>query len=390
MPAEWEPHAATWIGWPQNPEDWPGKFEAIEWVYTEIVRHLARVERVEILVNDEAVESRAREVLRLSHAINDRVGFHRVPTDRGWLRDSGPIFVKASPPFAKGGRKGGAPQTRKPGEPQMREGGAPTPLSSIAATCWGFNAWAKYDDWHRDELVSAAIARLLKIPNWYAQAEVDGNCRRIVLEGGSIDVNGLGCLLTTEECLLSRDVQQRNPGLSREHLEAAFANYLGVSKLIWLERGIVGDDTHGHVDDIARFVAPGAVVTVVEPDPSDPNYGPLQENLRRLRSSTDQDGNRLRVVELPMPDPVIFREQRLPASYANFYIANGLVLVPTFNDRHDRMALNILAELFPDREVVGIHCGDLIWGLGALHCMTQQQPAEIGAIRSLDGPMTRC
>jgi agmatine deiminase len=348
MPAEWEPHAATWIGWPQNPEDWPDKFETIQWVYAEIVRHLGRVERVEILVNDEDVENSARATLRDTHALSDAVRFHRLPTDRGWLRDSGPIFV-----------------TRRGEQP-------------IAATCWRFNGWAKYDDWHHDEHIATAIARISEVPEWLPVSDLEGQACRVVLEGGSIDVNGCGTLLTTEECLLSGDVQQRNPGLTREHLEAAFANYLGVSKVIWLDRGIAGDDTHGHVDDITRFVAPDTVVSVVEPDPADPNHEPLRENLQRLRASTDQDGRRLRVVELPMPDPVIFRGQRLPASYANFYLANRTVLVPTFNDRHDRLALNTLAELFPDRNVIGIHCGDLIWGLGALHCMTQQQPMGIG------------
>src|SRR5262249_6239395 len=201
--------------------------------------------------------------------------------------------------------------------------------------------------------------------------------RRVVLEGGGVDGNGAGLLLTTEECLLS-DVQARNPGLSREDLEQVFADYLGVKKTLWLGRGIAGDDTHGHVDDLARFVGPRTVLTAVEDDPADENFGPLRENRERLRGMTDQDGRPLAGVELPMPDPVVFAGQRLPASYANFYIANTRVLVPTFNDPADRRALGILADLFPGRTVVGIHAVDLVWGLGTLHCLTQQQPAGQG------------
>jgi agmatine deiminase len=197
---------------------------------------------------------------------------------------------------------------------------------------------------------------------------------RVVLEGGSIDVNGQGTLLTTEECLLSK-IQERNPGMKLSDYEKVFAEYLGVTNVIWLGSGIAGDDTHGHVDDITRFVTPDTVVTAVESDPNDANYEPLRENIRRLRAATDQDGNELAIVELPMPRPIVFEKRRLPASYANFYVANGLVLVPVFNDPNDRIALDALADVFPDREVVGIYCGDLIWGFGAIHCMTQQQPA---------------
>ncbi len=241
---------------------------------------------------------------------------------------------------------------------------------SLGTTNWKFNAWAKYPNSKNDDKIAGRIARLLKLPEW--QPLSDG--KRVVLEGGSIDVNGLGTLITTEECLLS-DVQQRNPGLSREDVEKVFADYLGIKNVIWLGRGIVGDDTHGHVDDIARFVAPDTVVAVVEPNPKDPNHKPLKQNLQTLRRAVDQDGKPLKIVEMPMPAPVYFRGQRLPASYANFYIANGVVLVPVFNDPNDRIALNILADQFRDREVVGIGCRDFIWGLGAIHCMTQQQPA---------------
>ena len=358
MPAEWEPHQATWIAWPHNRADWPGKFEPILWVYAEIVRHLARVEQVNILVDDEAAEAKARKILVRSEVISEKasapgkkagnIRFVQLPTNRVWTRDYGPIFVRR--------------ESRKK-DPAV-----------IAATAWRFNAWAKYNDWKLDAPVGAEIARRLRVPAWQPGLRIGGEMHRIVLEGGSIDVNGRGTLITTEECLLS-DVQQRNPGVSREHLEEIFADYLGIEKVIWLERGIAGDDTHGHVDDITRFVGPRTVVTAYEPDPDDPNHEPLSDNFRWLKKSTDQSGKPLKVVKLPMPKPVYFEGQRLPASYANFYIANKLVLVPVFGDPNDRVALNTLAELFPEREVVGIYCRDFIWGLGALHCMTQQQPA---------------
>lgn len=338
MPAEWEPHEATWIAWPHQRGDWPGKFTPIPWAYTEIVRHLHRSDNVHILVNDAVTHAKARSMLERAGVDLGRVHFFEIPTDRAWVRDYGPIYVVS------------------------RDG-------SVGITDWMFNAWAKYADWQRDNAVPLQIQALQDGPYWQAR---HGE-RPIVLEGGSIDVNGAGLLLTTEECLLS-DVQARNPGMSRADLEKAFADYLGVTKVLWLGRGIAGDDTHGHVDDLARFVNPRTVVTVVEADPNDVNYVPLQENRERLRGLTDQHGSGLEVVELPMPAPVVFEEQRLPASYANFYIANDRVLVPTFNDPNDRRALGILAELFPDRTVIGIHCGDLIWGLGALHCLTQQQP----------------
>jgi agmatine deiminase len=348
MPAEWERHASTWLGWPHNRSDWPGKFPAIPWVYCEIVRHLARVERVDIIVGDAEEEAKARDVLERANAMRESVRFHRWRTNRGWTRDFAPLFVNRED-------KRGA----------------------LAAVNFRFNAWAKYPDWPLDQRASEQMVRYLKIPAWVpSRSGANASPRRenIVLEGGSIDVNGRGLLLTTEECLLS-ETQQRNPGLKREDLEPVFAEYLGVEKVLWLGRGIAGDDTHGHVDDIARFVAPDTVVTAVERDHRDVNYEALANNLQRLRGATDQRGQRLNIVELPMPAPVIFRGRRLPASYANFYIANGLVLAPVFNDRNDRLALNILADLFPDREIVPIYCGDLIWGLGAIHCMTMQQPA---------------
>jgi len=327
MPAEWEPHAATWIAWPHNRQDWPGRFAPIPWVYGEIVSRLSRVEKVRILVESAVLEQQARRVLAKVGAAMDAVEFFRCPTDRSWTRDYGPIFVKS--------RRGG-----------------------LSLTAWRFNAWTKYDNWRKDAAVPAYLARRLGLP--LAQSPM-------VLEGGSIDVNGAGWLLTTEECLLS-PVQARNPGMSRGEIERRLQEYLGVTRVVWLRRGIAGDDTHGHVDDIARFVAADTVVAAMESDRADANHQPLRENAAILRAAG------LRVARLPMPRPLIFEGRRLPASYANFYIANGLVLVPTFNDPADRMALGVLARLFPDREVVGIHCVELIWGLGALHCMTQQEP----------------
>jgi agmatine deiminase len=329
MPAEWEPHEATILAWPHNREDWPGKFAPIAWVYCEIVRKLAKVERVRILAPDEALEQDARRKLTKAGADLTAVQFIRCPTNRVWTRDYCPLFVK-------------------------------NPKNEVAITDWRFNGWAKYDDWKRDDAVPALLSKRFKMRRWRPG---------MVLEGGSIDVNGAGMLLTTEECLLS-PVQARNPGLSREEIESALSDYLGVDKVLWLGRGIAGDDTHGHIDDLARFVNKDTVVLVTEQDQSDANYEPLRENREILRRYP------VRVVELPMPAPVEFYGRRLPASYANFYIANKTVLVPTFNDPADRVALETLARCFPDREVVGIHAVDLVWGLGTVHCMTQQQPKQ--------------
>jgi agmatine deiminase len=338
MPAEWEPHRATWIAWPHQRDDWPGKFAPIPWVYAEIVRHLHRSELVRILVNDDAVSRRAGRVLGRAGIDLGRVEFVPFPTDRVWTRDSAGTFVRS-------------------------------PDSRLGVVDWQFNAWAKYDNWRHDDALPGRIAERLGLPVWRPAA--DG--RRVVLEGGSIDVDGQGLLLTTEECLLS-PVQSRNPGLSREALEAVLAEYLGARKVLWLNRGIAGDDTHGHVDDIARFVGPGAVVAAVEDDQGDVNHEPLRENVERLRAMTGLDGRPLEVHTLPMPAPLYFDGQRLPASYANFYIANDCVLVPSFNDANDRRALGVLAGLFPRRTVLGIHAVDLVWGLGTLHCLTQQEP----------------
>ncbi|MGA2889776.1 MAG: agmatine deiminase family protein [Terracidiphilus sp.] len=346
MPAEWERHEATWLAWPHNPEDWPGKFQTIPWLYAEIVRLLAAHELVHLLVGDDNSQKRASSILERAGANLDRVIFHAWPTNRGWTRDSGPIFVRNT------------------------EG-------KFGIINWHFNAWAKYSDWQLDDQVPGRVTELLGLPEWQPTIQLEnGEKRRLVLEGGSIDTNGTGILLTTEECQLSQ-VQERNPGVSRQQLEQAFHDFLGIDQVIWLNCGIAGDDTHGHIDDVTRFVAPTTIVTATEPDRSDSNYAPLAENLQRLKAARTIDDKHFDLVELPMPRPVIFRGQRLPASYANFYIANELVLVPTFHDPNDRVALNTLAEVFPGREVIGIQSVDLVWGLGTLHCMTQQQPAAL-------------
>jgi agmatine deiminase len=358
MPAEWEPHSATWLAWPHYQGDWPGKFEPIPWVYAEIIRYLAQHERVEVIVNNAAAAKQARKVLDRADALSENIRFHRWPTNRVWLRDSGCIFLSSSEPgFA-------------PLEPRGRLSVARPENPQSLAIKFRFNAWAKYSNWRHDEKIGSLMAKVGQIEEIRALSL----SKPIVLEGGSIDVNGAGTILTTEECLLSKE-QERNPHMVRAHYEKAFADYLGASNTIWLGRGICGDDTHGHVDDVTRFVRRDTVVTMIEPTTKDVNHEPLRANLRRLQSARDQDGKQLTVVELPMPQPVVFEGRRLPASYANFYIANRVVLAPVFNRPNDRIALNTLAELFPTREIVPIYSGDFIWGLGAMHCMTQQQPA---------------
>lgn len=340
FPAEWQKHDATWIAWPHHEPDWPGKLGLIPWVYAEIARVLAHHERVEILCHNDAVLYAAREHLD-AHGVTSNVRLHVVPTDRVWLRDSAPTFV-----YDAQGR--------------------------VALMNWGFNAWAKYPNFARDAEVGGAIERIAGLPR-IEPARPDAN-GRLILEGGGIETDGEGTLLVTEEWLLS-DLQVRNPGLDRDGYERAFREHLGIRHTIWLGEGCVGDDTHGHVDDIARFVAPGVIVLAYEDDPADDdNHRRSADNMRRLELAGAGDGA-LKVVTLPFPRAVTMHGDRLPASYANFYIANGVVIVPTFNDPNDRVALNILAGLFPDRRVVGIHAVDLVWGFGTLHCLTQQQPA---------------
>ncbi|HET7294210.1 MAG TPA: agmatine deiminase family protein, partial [Vicinamibacteria bacterium] len=317
LPAEWEEHEATWLGWPHNLSDWPGRFAPIPWVYGEIVRKLAPGETVHIIVPSRTHEERAVRVLRRVGAPLDRVRFHRWPSDRGWTRDKGPIFVRR-------GRE-------------------------VAVAGFRFNAWAKYPNWKRDAKTAALAARALGLP----LLPVEHQGRPVVLEGGAVDANGRGTLLTTEECLLDPSVQVRNPGFTRRDYEEVLGRALGATNVVWLGKGIAGDDTHGHVDDLARFVSPRAIALCRAQDAADANYRPLEENRERLLGALLEDGSRPEIVDLPMPAPLVFQGQRLPASYANFYVANAAVLGPTFNDPNDRVALGVLAELFPDRPVVG-------------------------------------
>jgi agmatine deiminase len=345
MPAEWDKHEATWLGWPHNATDWPHKLSTIRWVYGEIVRKVSAGETVRILVGGKTDEKLARRYLGFAGGDLKRVQFIHYPTNRGWTRDSGPIFVRKGSP-SKGARE-------------------------TAIVHFHFNAWAKYPDWQKDRRVPDVAARLLRKPLFHAQHEG----KDFVLEGGGIDVNGRGTLLTTEECYLDPKVQVRNPGLGKKEIEDTLKKYLGVTNVLWLVAGPVGHDTHGHIDDICRFVNPSTVVLIKETNRKDPNYRPLSENWERIQDLRLEDGSRPEVVPLPMPAPLYFDGYRLPASYANFYISNAAVLVPTFNDPNDRVALGILSELFKDRPVVGIHAVDLVLGFGTLHCLTQQQPA---------------
>jgi agmatine deiminase len=337
MPAEWEPHTATWLAWPHNRSDWPGKIAPIPWVFAEMIRKICTDERVRLIVNPRTKKQSQRILMRVGVDLS-LIDFINMPTDRGWTRDTGPIFVKKE--------------------------------KDIAVVRFRFNAWAKYPNWRRDDAIPDRAIKLFGFKSF--RATIDG--KDFVLEGGSIDVNGRGTLMTTEECLLDQTVQVRNPGFSKQQIEEALRKSLGVTNILWLNKGIAGDDTHGHVDDLCRFVNPTTVVLMQESDPNDANYRPLRENAERLQDMRLEDGSRIQVVPLPMPAPLYLDGQRLPASYANFYIANAGVLVPTFNDPNDRLALGILSELFPDRPVLGIHAVDLVWGLGTIHCLTQQQP----------------
>lgn len=344
-PAEWAPHEATWLGWPHNTSDWPGKFAPIPWVFGEMARHISAGERVHLIVRDARHEASARRVLEATGVAEERIRFFRWPTNRGWTRDFGPMFA--------------------------RTGGG------LAVLDYTFNAWAKYPDWKLDNGIAAKAARALKLP--CIPVDLDG--RRVVLEGGGLDVNGRGTLLTTEECFMDQEVQCRNPGFSKRDWQQVFAKYFGAPNVLWFGKGIAGDDTHGHVDDLCRFVNARTVVLVEEKNPNDANYRPLAENWERVRDMKLEDGSRIEAVPLPMPAPLVFRGQRLPASYANFYICNAAVLVPTFNDPNDRIALGILSELITDRPVIGIHAVDLVWGLGTLHCLTREQPALAKPVR---------
>lgn len=339
LPAEWEPHDATWLVWPQNASDWPGKFSGIKRVYREIVSHLSESEKVRIIVDPGGTQKRAEGFLREKSTDLGNVEFYECPTDRSWIRDSGPFFARDN------------------------SGG-------LSVLDFGFNGWAKYPDWENDDMVPGFVAETLRLdsetPAWVG--------KKIILEGGSIDANGEGSLITTRQCLLSTDRQARNPSFGKNDYEAVFSEYFGATNVLWLNGGIEGDDTNGHVDDICRFTGPGTVVLCLENSVEDPNYRPLRENLEILQDLELEDGGKIEIVPIPMPSPLFFDGERLPATYANFYISNEKVLVPVYNDPKDCEALGVLSELFPKRYVVGIDCVDLVWGFGAIHCMTKEEP----------------
>ncbi|MCZ7590993.1 MAG: agmatine deiminase family protein [Kiritimatiellae bacterium] len=341
-PAEWDQHEATWLGWPHNVTDWPGKFSPIPWVFGEMARHISAGENLHLIVKDAKHEASVRRILDATGVASSRVRFFRWRTNRGWTRDFGPMFART------GGKKKG-----------------------LTILDYKFNAWAKYPDWQLDNGIAAKAAKKLDL----SLTPVTHKGTSVVLEGGGIDVNGRGTLLTTEECFMDQEVQCRNPGFSKEDWGRVFAKYFGVSNVLWFGKGIAGDDTHGHVDDLCRFVNSKTIVLVRETNPAEANYRPLEENWERVSDMRLEDGSKLNSIALPMPGPLHFRGQRLPASYANFYICNAAVLVPTFNDAKDREALGILSELFTDRPVIGIHAVDLVWGLGTLHCLTREQPS---------------
>jgi agmatine deiminase len=343
LPAEWEKHEATWIGWPHNKSDWPGKFTPIIWVYCEIVKKISEGEIVRIIVESTDHKNKVIRALKDSNADLSNVEFFILKTDRGWIRDSGPVFIKSN-----------------------------SQKNEIALVHFKFNAWAKYDNYKQDARLPGFISKKM---NLKSIKPIHKNTH-VVLEGGSIDSNGDGLLLTTEECLLDPKIQVRNKDFTKTDYEKVFQDYLGIHTVIWLGKGIVGDDTHGHVDDLCRFVGKDKAVLVQEENSKDANYKILKENKERLASEVLPSGSKLEVIDLPMPSPVIFKGQRLPASYANYYISNSYVLVPIFNDVKDKKTLGILSEIFNNRQVVGIHAVDLVWGLGTLHCLTHEQPSQ--------------
>ena len=341
LPAEWEPHEATWLVWPQNASDWPGKFSQIKRVYSEIASHLSESEKIKIIVNPGETRKRAEDFLRQESTDLANIEFYECPTDRSWIRDSGPFFIKDA-------------------------------SGKLGILDFRFNAWAKYPEWENDNLVPGFIAKTLCLDS-RSPTHLE---RKVTLEGGSIDVNGKGSLITTKQCLLSNHKQTRNPAFGKKDYEAIFSEYFGATNILWLNGGIDGDDTNGHVDDICRFTGPRTVVLCLEDNPEDPNYRPLRENLEILQDLRLEDGGKIEITPLPMPSPLFFEGERLPATYANFYVSNKKVLVPTYNDPKDRESLGILSELFTSRDVVGIDCVDLVWGFGAIHCMTKEEPVR--------------
>ena len=339
FPAEWEKQQGILLCFPHNGNDWPGKYEAVKWAFVEFIKKVATFEEVFLMVADENQKEKVSIMLETAHVDLSKVSYIVQKTNRSWMRDSGPIIVKNG--------------------------------SEREALNFNFNGWAKYKNIQLDKRVPVTVGDFLNIP----VTRVMYNGKPVIVEGGAIDTNGRGTLLTSEECLMHPDIQVRNPNFSKEDYEAVFKEYLGITNVIWLGDGVEGDDTHGHIDDLCRFVNEDTIVTIVETDPKDHNYEPLQDNLKRLQNAKLENGKSPLIVALPMPKRLDFEGLRLPASYANFLILNNSVLVPTFNDTNDRVALNILSECFPDREIIGISCTDFIWGFGTLHCLSQQIPA---------------
>lgn len=348
-PAEWEPLRAVWLAWPHNAEDWPGKFEGIEWVFCEMIHWLTQTQRVGLVVASSGARAHAERCLGLYGVNLGRIEWLEAATDRSWTRDSLPTWLVRG-----------------------RAGASGSEAPALGAVKWLFNGWARYDNHQRDEAMGWRVAQARTSQIW-APHQVGEGSPRFVLEGGAIDSDGEGTILTTSDCLLGTAFP-RNPGLGRADIERVLGDYLAADKVIFLPAGVAGDDTSGHIDDVGRFVAPAQVVLAREDNPNDENYAPLQAAHEYLKGERDARGRRLEVIPLPMPSPRFFDGQRLPASYANFLIVNGRVLVPTFNDPKDRIALGLLAELFPDREVVGLHCLDLVLGLGSIHCSTHHEP----------------
>ncbi len=338
FPAEWEPQEGILLCFPHNGDDWPGKYGAVQWAFVEFIKKITSEESVFLVVKDKNLENKVADMLQMASVSPKNIRFIVQKTNRSWMRDSGPIIVKNGT-----GRE---------------------------AVNFHFNGWAKYKNWKLDKLVPAKVSEHLDIP----LTPVTYKGKKVVLEGGALEVNGKGTLITSEECLLHPMIQVRNANFTKADYQAIFKEFLGITNTIWLGNGIVGDDTHGHIDDLCRFVNEDTVVTVVESNAKDKNYAPLQDNLKRLQAAKLENGMPLKVVELPMPNPINFDNVQLPASYANFLILNKTVLVPTFNDENDRIALNILSDCFPDRKVIGISCIDFIWGFGTLHCLSQQVP----------------
>ena len=338
FPAEWEKQEGILLCFPHNGNDWPGKYEAIQWAFIEFIKKVSHFEKVFLIVSDDKLQEKVSQMLLTAHVDLTAISFIIHKTNRSWMRDSGPIIVKNG--------------------------------TKNEALDFNFNGWAKYKNYQLDKWVPSIISKFLNIP--ITQATYKG--KAIILEGGAIDVNGKGTLITSEECLLHPTIQVRNATFSKSDYEAIFKEYLGVSNVIWVKNGIEGDDTHGHIDDLCRFVNEDTIITVVESDKKDANYKVLQENLKILQNSKLENGKSPKIISLPMPKKLDFDGIRIPASYANFLIINRCVLVPTFNDANDRIALNILADCFPDREIIGISAIDLIWGFGTLHCLSQQIP----------------